>query len=340
MLHLRRRALRWLPISALLLLPSMLFGWGNWAHQRINRAAVLALPASMRTFFYNHIDYVVTEAVIPDSRKYVIPDKAEAPRHYIDLEDFGTGPISELPQASADAYAKYDAATLDKNGRLPWYIQDMLGKLTTAMKNQRKDEILFLAADLGHYLGDATQPLHTSSNHDGQLTGQKGIHAFFEAELPERFGNTYSFKLAEPKLITDPVAETWRIIAQTHAAADTLLAIEKKVAAATDPKEVYTMNAEGKPKRNVFNATYHAPAYAASYHQALNHLVERQIRRAAQNTANFWYTAWVNAGKPDLSKLDTEYTTKSNEKNLKAELKQLGKGKLIDFSSFAEYPEK
>ena len=60
---------------------------------------------------------------------------------------------------------------------------------------------------------------------------------------------------------------------------------------------------------------------------------------AAQATANFWYTAWVNAGKPDLSKLDTEYTTKSHEKNLKEELKMLEKGKLVDFSSFQEFPQ-
>ncbi|GAA4383543.1 zinc dependent phospholipase C family protein [Hymenobacter koreensis] len=339
MLNFSRRARRGLLATVLLLAaPSLLFAWGNWGHPRINRAAVLALPASLRTFFYNHVDFMVTESVIPDSRKYVINDKAEFPRHFIDLEHFGTGAISEMAQKPADAYAKYDAALLDKSGRLPWYIQEMLAKLTTSMKNQRKDEILFLAADLGHYLGDAHQPLHTSSNHDGQLTGQKGVHAFYESQLPELFGSSYNFKLSEPRLIEDPAAETWAIIARSHAAADTLLAIEKKLATETGADKLYEMTAEGKPRKNVFNSSYHTQAYSSAYHTALNRMIERQMRGAAQATANFWYTAWVNAGKPDLSKLDSEYTTKSNAKNLKNELKLIQKGKLVDFATFTEFP--
>jgi hypothetical protein len=42
-------------------------------------------------------------------------------------------------------------------------------------RKTKKHEILFIAADLGHYIADAHMPLHTSDNHDGQLTDQKGI---------------------------------------------------------------------------------------------------------------------------------------------------------------------
>ncbi|GAA3925821.1 zinc dependent phospholipase C family protein [Hymenobacter algoricola] len=328
---------RWLPVLAFLLVaPSFLFAWGTWGHQRINRAAVLALPAPLRTFFYNHIDFMVEESVVPDLRKYSINDRAEFPRHFIDLEDFGPGPLSQLPQTSQAAYARYDAALLDKSGRLPWYIQDMMGKLTQAMKNGRKDDILFLAADLGHYLGDAMQPLHTSANHDGQLTGQKGVHAFFESQLVERFGKDYNFRVAEPRVI-DPVAETWRLIAQSHAAADTLLLIEKQLAAATPAAALYAVDAQGQVKKNVFNSQIHSPPYALSYHTALRHMVERQLRTATQAAANYWYTAWVNAGKPDLAALDTDYTTRSNAKNLKQELRLMQKGQFVDFSSFPEF---
>jgi hypothetical protein len=30
------------------------------------------------------------------------------------------------------------------------------------------------------------------------------------------------------------------------------------------------------------------------------------MKKAVTATASFWYTAWVNAGKPDLSNLDAE----------------------------------
>ncbi|TGE18978.1 zinc dependent phospholipase C family protein [Hymenobacter elongatus] len=334
----RRSARRWLATTALFLLaPTLLFAWGTWGHERINRAAVLALPPALRTFFYNHIDFMVQESVVPDLRKYTLSDKAEGPRHFIDLEDYGNQPISQLPQTSIEAYAKYEPAFLDKSGRLPWFIQDMLGKLTQAMKNGRKEEILFVAADLGHYLGDATQPLHTSSNHDGQLTGQKGIHAFYESQMVEKFGSTYNFKLREPRLIQDPVAETWRLIAQSHASADTLLAIEKKLQAETPAAAMFETDAQGQVKKNVFNSNVRSAAYTESFHKALRHMEERQLRTAAQAAANYWYTAWINAGQPDLSKLDTDYTTRSSQSNLKEELRLLKTGKLVDFSSFKEF---
>jgi hypothetical protein len=47
------------------------------------------------------------------------------------------------------------------------------GKIDTSIQGKRKSEILFIAADLGHYIADAHMPLHTSDNHDGQLTDQK-----------------------------------------------------------------------------------------------------------------------------------------------------------------------
>jgi hypothetical protein len=59
--------------------------------------------------------------------------------------------------------------------------------------------------------------LHTSSNYDGQLTNQKGVHALWESFIPQKFGNAYNFKTDTARYITDIVAETWKIIKQSHA---------------------------------------------------------------------------------------------------------------------------
>lgn len=75
----------------------------------------------MRTFFYNHADFVTEEAVMPDARKFVLHDRAEYPRHFTDVEAYD-GPLSQLPRTAAEARTKYDAATLAKNGTLPWTI--------------------------------------------------------------------------------------------------------------------------------------------------------------------------------------------------------------------------
>ena len=128
---------------------SLVYGWGVWGHNHINKGAVLALPHEMGMFFYNHLDFIVEESVIPDIRKHTLNDRSEGCRHFIDLERFNYSSPAEMPRTMAEATEKYGKDTLEKYGILPWYIQDMMGKLTEAFRNKRKTEILFLAADLG-----------------------------------------------------------------------------------------------------------------------------------------------------------------------------------------------
>ena len=40
--------------------------------------------------------------------------------------------------------------------------------------------------------------------------------------------------------------------------------------------------------------------YTEAYNQLLCGMVERRMRKAILLTASFWYTAWINAGMPDL----------------------------------------
>ncbi|RFS18354.1 zinc dependent phospholipase C family protein [Emticicia sp. C21] len=304
----------------------MLSSWGMWGHQHINKSAIFALPEELRIFFYNHLDFVVEESNVPDLRKYTLSDKAENPRHYIDIEDFGS--IDSLPLTSKQANAKYDAKVLQTNGILPWYILDVMEKLTKSMQGLRKTEALFLAADLGHYLADAHMPLHTSSNHNGQLTNQAGIHAFWEAQMPELYGEAYNVHTGKAHYIDDVTKETWRIIRHSHALADTLLAKERELRKTFPADKIFQKDANGKIARNKFNQPVYTREYADLYHKALNGMIENQLRGAISATANFWYTAWVNAGKPDLKSLDDEGLTKRNKSNYKKDIKAWEKGKL------------
>ena len=156
---------------------SLVFAWGQWGHKHISRAAVFALPENMQRFYYNHIDFITESAVIPDLRRATINDKNESPRHYIDIEDFGRISINSFPETTKEAFIKYNRTFLNKTGYLPWYIQTLTEKLTAAFKRRNKSEILFISSELSHYIADTLQPLHTSSNYDGQLTNQKGVHA-------------------------------------------------------------------------------------------------------------------------------------------------------------------
>jgi hypothetical protein len=313
----------------------LLLSWGTFGHEHINHAAVLALPPPLQTFFYNHIDFLTQESTVPDLRKYTLNDKAERPRHYIDLENFGN--IDSIPRSFEQLKKKYDEEFLSKNGILPWYLETMMERLTKAFKEKRKTEILFLAADLGHYIGDAHMPLHTTVNHDGELTNQKGIHAFWEAHLPDLFGNSYNLYTPIADYITALDKKIWLILISSHSLADTLLIKEKQLRGKYPADKIYSKTGSGEIEKNKFGQPIHSYDYAKSYHDLLNGMVEQQMKKAIKATADFWYTAWINAGKPDLSDLDEKQVTKRNEENLKLELKLWEKGKLSGVLSEREF---
>ncbi len=306
----------------------LVYGWGAWGHKHINRAAVLSLPAEMRQFYYDHIDFLTEGSVVPDLRRALLNDKAEPARHYIDIEDFNAS-VDALPRTVKEAYAKYDSAFLNKSGYLPWYIQSLMDRLTLAFTRKNKSEILFLSAELGHYMGDAHVPLHTSSNHDGQLTNQKGIHSLWESRLAETFGDNYNFYTGEAKYIDDIISEIWRIIKQSHMAADTLLSVERQLRSNFPKEEMYKKDSAGKQLLR-FNQPVLSETYISKFHDVLNDMVQRQMRLSAIDLSNFWYTAWVNGGKPDLSAMDDPNLIKQNRKNYKRELKAWQKGRLLN----------
>jgi hypothetical protein len=310
---------------------SLVFAWGSWGHKHISRAAVFALPKGMQEFYYNHIDFITESAVVPDLRRGLLNDRNEGPRHYIDIEDFGNIPLSSFPKTTKEVYKKYDSSFLNRTGYLPWYIQNITEKLTQAFKKRNKSEILFLSAELSHYVADAHMPLHTSSNYDGQLTNQKGVHALWESTLPQMFGDAYNFKTEPAKYITDIPDETWKIIAQSHSLVDTLLAIEKKVRNRFTKENMYKKDSNGKTVM-FYNSPVFSDDYAMQFNKALGGMVEVQLRLSIYDVACFWYTAWVNGGSPNLLSLDDPHLTKQNRKNYRRELGAWKKGKLLNLS--------
>jgi hypothetical protein len=180
-------------------------------------------------------------------------------------------------------------------------------------------------------------PLHTTSNYDGQETNQKGIHSFWEAHLPELFGKGYSYNVGDAVYIEDLREEIWKIIISSHQLIDTLLITEKKLREIYPSDKVYLQDTGGLVLKNKFNQPIHSQEYAKQYHMLLNGMVEKQLLKAIKSTANFWYTAWVNAGKPDLTSLDPAKLSKDNQNALKSEIKLYKQGKLKDLESEKEF---
>lgn len=250
----------------------------------------------MILFFKSHIDFIEGHATDPDKRRYSIA--AEGARHFIDIDHYGTFPFDELPHKWEDAVDKFGEDTLQAYGIVPWHVQVMLGRLTKAFKEKNFSSILKNSAELGHYISDAHVPLHTSENYNGQLTGQKGIHAFWESRVPELLDKNYNFFIGKAEYITDPSAFIWQRILESAKASDSVLRFEKELSQTFRPDRK-----RGFESRNNKRMEQSSSDYTVAYDKMLNGMVERRMRQSIYSVASFWFTAWVNAGQPDLSGL-------------------------------------
>src|SRR5215213_7498784 len=273
------------------------FCWGFYAHRQINYYAVFLLPPEMMVLYKPNILFLHEHAVDPDKRRYAV--KEEGPRHYIDLDRYGRYPFDSLPKKWNEAVARFSEDSLNAHGIAPWWIQQMQYRLTNAFKEKNHAKILKLSAEIGHYISDAHVPLHACSNHNGQFTGQSGIHGFWESRIPELLAEKeWDFFIGKAEYIASPAAFIWQRILESAAAADTVLKVEKALSRSFAADKRYAFE-----ERNGTVIKQYSSAYTIAYNNKLNDMVERRMRQSIFAVASFWYTAWVNAGQPDLKTL-------------------------------------
>jgi len=203
------------------------FGWGFYAHRKINYNAVFLLPPEMMILYKANINFLSEHATDPDKRRYTVP--WEGMRHYIDIDHYGKYPYDALPRKWDDAVKKFGEDSLSAYGIVPWQIQRSLAELTKAFKEKDFSKIMKRSAELGHYVADAHVPLHSNSNHNGQFTNQRGIHAFWESRVPELLAEKeFDFFIGKAAYIQNPGDFIWKRVLESARAADSVLSFEKK----------------------------------------------------------------------------------------------------------------
>jgi hypothetical protein len=256
--------------------------WWVKGHESIAQAAAARLPEAVPAFLRAGGKHLAHCSGDPDRWKN--PDAphlraAEAPDHYIDLEDYAG---KELP---AD---RYQAAALlvrlkqrpDRTGMLPYAIMENYDRLCCAFYDYRTEpnnetvrmKCLVYAGSLAHFTGDAVMPLHTTRDYDGKrsLDGtivQHGIHAKIDA-FPEKNGLTPEeiARGLEPRLIEDMWAYVLARVQESH----------RQVA------RCYDLDA--------------ATAFEKPTAESRAFILER-CRAGAQFTLDLWYNAWLRSAK-------------------------------------------
>jgi len=288
--------------------------WGFFGHKRINRIAVFTLPPEMFGFYKEHIEFVTEHAVDPDKRRYAVEGEAQC--HYIDLDHYykpGENPFQIMPRKWKDAVSKFTEDTLQTYGIVPWHISVMKNKLQRAFETKNVDLILKYSADIGHYIADAHVPLHTTENYNGQLTGQKGIHGLWESRLVEINAENYDYFVGKATYVKSVLDYTWEAVEASHNALDSVLRMEKEITLTFPSDRKYAYEQRGNTTVQVYSKEF-----CSAYHAQLNGMVERRLRAAVIAVGSIWYTAWVDAGQPDLRSLQNKPPTQELLKEFQA----------------------
>ncbi|MEE4177560.1 MAG: zinc dependent phospholipase C family protein [Bacteroides sp.] len=315
------RGAKFLPVLFFILFsltpPLGSMGFGFVAHRKINRLAVFTLPPEMVGFFKKNIEYLSEHAVDPDRKAFAIPGEAE--RHYIDIERYGSSPFDSLPRHWTQAIEKYKEGTLVHNGVLPWHIYLMLIRLTYAFEERDPDLILYQAAHIGHYIADACTPLHTTMHYNGVRPEQAGIHALWESRIPEMLSHSDSFDylVGRAQLIEEPLERAWELVKMSHLMVDSIFQAYDLMLENFSPDQVFSYEVRGQALSRVYSREF-----TLALHKEMNQMVERQMRLAVKCVGDFWYTAWVNAGQPDLYALEDKGISRKFRKLLERERKE------------------
>jgi hypothetical protein len=269
----------------LTLLPAPAFAWGLVGHRLIMARAIDLLPPELKPFFVKHRDEIVVRAVDPDTWR--VAGWPENAHHFLDfgVPEYGKPPFTELPRDYDAALQKFGRSTLERNGLLPWRLAEFFGQLRRGFEGFGRQsafattDVILFSASMSHYIQDAHQPFHGTDNYDGQLTGQRGIHARFETNLIERFQSRLTLNPPAPKPITAPRDESFRVLIDSYDLVDGILQADKTAVAG---KETY-------------DDDYYEKLFAA-----VKPVIDRRISAAISATASLIMGAWEAAGRPTL----------------------------------------
>ena len=264
--------------------------WGFEAHRLIADRAVDLLPTEIRPFFVKHRAFISEHAIDPDLWR-TAGWIEEPPQHFLDMDAYGPAPFDAIPHDKDAAIAKFGKDMVQKNGLLPWRVDEMYSKLVRAFADAKadrpyaRDNIKFLSAVLAHYVGDAHVPFHAVLNHDGQVTNQQGLHSRFESQMFDRYRLRLRIRPAPITVTKSPRDFIFDTLAVSASLAEPMLAADRDAIGSGD----------------VYDAAYYDRFFARA-----QPVLERRLSEAIAATAALITRAWEEGGKPSLADLPAQ----------------------------------
>ena len=275
--------------------------WGNEGHTYINRVAAEKISADMPQFLREAVGEIAYLGPEPDrwrSPSEFALKNAQEPDHFIDLERVSW--LDPLPQGRYEflrkLYEKRAAATdhpddylPERVGLQPYITMEVYGRLKSALREYRQlraahkptddvqQAITFYAGWLGHYVADASQPLHTTIQYNGWVgpnpngyTTEHHIHGQFESDYVRANITARDFAplVKAPERLNDPFADYIAYLKSSNSLVENVYRLEKAGG----------FTGKGTPEAFEFTT--------------------RRLAAASQMLLNLWYTAWLDSAMP------------------------------------------
>ena len=308
------------------------FAWGGRGHDSICQAAVfLVKNPALKDYLLNKPQMMGHLCNVPDIYWRSLPDDARKlgdPTHFIDLEILGIK-ISDVPtdyQKIVDSYTGSENKSQDgfKIFSVPkelgsvWWRADQFqrraieeGKkaksfpVPSGTKEEQNDDLPYNKAFynmivnmglMGHFVGDASQPFHNTTDYDGYAANQGGIHAYYEDTVVAQFGADLV-----PRIVKKAAALKSTSFLKQKTVVEKMRAFSEL--ASNDIKAVLKVDPITKPSvlkiekgMSLKTAAERQPA-AVGFKRFEKFIVE-EMARSSLLLAHLWDAAYLDAGEP------------------------------------------
>jgi hypothetical protein len=253
--------------------------WGYNGHRKINQNAPLSFTPEMEQFMSWSVT-LAEHASDADYRKDI--DPYEEMRHYIDIDNYpefvATG---KIPQSYDSVVALYGLAFVHDQGILPWATKSAYDSLVRCFTRFDWERAVLVASDIGHYVADGHQPLHITRNYDGQYSGNNDIHSHYETGMINAYKDEIIYSGEDISFITDVNGYIFSYLYENCIYVDSIMAADD-----------YAQAVAG----NNTSSTYKAALW-----EKTRGFTIPLFKNGSHALAELIYSAWVEAGKPDMN---------------------------------------
>ena len=262
-----------------LLVATCLFGaagpavaFGPVGQQAVVTKAIDTLPKTLSKFYKDHrleIPSLAPEATFAE----------RTPERRFEVDRLMPFPFLDLPRSEGSLKARFGDDVSERIGRLPWLIQESYARLLAAFKEGDRAKILEESDVIAGLIIDLHNPLSLTENSDGQKTMQHGLRARFSVRSLEAMQTRLKLNPDAAAYLDDPKEFVFSMINGTYVWLDNV-EYEEELAH------------RGKP------------GYTETYYEDMERRVwpiqRALLSKAAEAVGSYWYSAWIQAGKPEM----------------------------------------